>query len=204
MNTSTIEEIEVRELDISIPYVLKPVVLFVTAVILLRISGRRSIAQMTIAQTVVIISMGAMIVEPFADKSVVKTALIATIYVVLLLIFEFFEFHSKKFSKAFVGRAIVIVQDGVLDERNLKKIKLTKEELNSRLRQLGLCRLSDLKQVTLEYNGELGYELKKGANPITVDDMEFIINHILSKEQRSQPVDLAKELKQYKEEFSEE
>lgn len=152
---------------------------------------------MTIAQTVVIISMGAMIVEPFADKSVIKTVMTAAIYVILLLAFEFLEFHFKGFSNLFVGKGITVIENGKVDEKNLKKLKLTMKELDSRLRQDGITKLSDIKKATLEYNGELGYELKKGASPLTVDDMEFILNHILTERLNKKPIDLVKELNRY-------
>lgn len=176
------------------PFVLKPIILFISAVILLRITGRRSISQMTIAQTVVIISMGAMIVEPFADKSVFKTVVAAVIYIVLLIIFEYFEYHSNKFEKLFVGKSVLVIQDGKVILENMKKLKITATELDSRLRQEGIKRISDIKRGTLEYNGELGYELRKGASPLTVDDMEFIINRILNDKDSNKRINLVEEL----------
>ncbi len=45
--------------------------------ILLRISGRKSIAQMTIAQTMVMISIGTIIVHPILETSLLKTLITA-------------------------------------------------------------------------------------------------------------------------------
>lgn len=161
------------------PFLLKPVVLFIVAVVLLRITGRRSIAQMTIAQTVVIISIGAIIVEPFSDKDIKKTVIAATIYIILLMLFEYFEFHSKFFKKVAVGDEIIIINNGEFVEENLKRLKLTKAEVLSRVRQEGIPSLSYIAQGSMEANGEFGFRLKPGAEPLRVEDMQYILNHLI-------------------------
>jgi uncharacterized membrane protein YcaP (DUF421 family) len=177
------------------PFLLKPIVLYIVAVILLRITGRRSIAQMTISQTILIISLGDIIVEPFADKDVKKAITVAIIFSILLILFEVFEYHFKGFKKVAVGREKVIVKDGVIDKENMKKLRFTNDELYSRMRQEGIDKIGYLKRATLEPNGELGYELTKAAQPITVEDMEFILNKILNKyEGTTEHIDLVKEL----------
>lgn len=178
------------------PFILKPIVLYLVAVILLKITGRRSISQMTISQTILIISLGHIIVEPFADKDVTKTIIVAVIFTILLILFEVFEYYFKGFEKAVVGKEKDIINYGVIDQKNMKKLRLTEAELYSRLRQKGINQIADIKKATLEPNGELGYELTEAAQPITVADMEYIMNKILSKQNNSfEQINLVEELK---------
>lgn len=165
-----------------VPFLLRPIILFIMAVILIRLTGRRSIAQMTIAQTVLMISIGAIIVEPFSDKDIQKTAIAAIIFVILLIIFEVCSFHSKRFKKLAVGEPKVIIRKGVFDDEQLKKLRLTREEVMSRLRQEGIPKLSYIEEGTLETNGEFGYRLTKAAEPLKVEDMIYILNEVLSDE----------------------
>lgn len=175
-----------------VPFLLRPIILFVVAVCLLRITGRRSIAQMTIAQTVMIISIGAIIVEPFADKDIKKTIIAATIYIILLIIFEFIEFYSKFFKRLAVGEPIVIIRQGKFDYDNLKKLRLTEAEARSRVRQAGIPKLVYIEEGTIEPNGEFGFRLTRLAEPLRVEDMEYILNQILSDETKKRVyVDLA-------------
>lgn len=177
-------------------FIFKPIILYIVGVFLLRITGRRSLAQMTISQTILIISLGAIIVEPFADKDIEKTIIVAVVYTVLLILFEVVEYHFKGFKKVVVGKEKVIVKDGVIDQKNMKKLRLTDDMLYSRLRQKGITKIEDVKVATLEPNGELGYELKKSAQPITVEDMEFILNKIMNKENSSlEYISLVEDLK---------
>lgn len=177
------------------PFLLKPVVLFTIAVVLLRVTGRRSIAQMTIAQTVVIISIGAIIVEPFADKDILKTVVAATLYIIMLMIFEFFEFHWKKFKKVAIGEEITIIKNGQFEEENLRKLKLTYEEVLSRMRQEGIPKLSYIEEGTLEPNGEFGFRLKSGAEPLRVEDMQYILNYIMKERGTDESIDLVQILR---------
>lgn len=178
------------------PFILKPIVLYIIAVIFLRLTGRRSISQMTISQTVLVLSLGHIIVEPFADKDIKKTIAVAAILAILLVLFEVAEYYIRSFSKIAVGREIVIVNDGVIDRKNMKKLKLTKDELYSRLRQKGISKIEDVKKATLETNGELGFELTKAAQPITVGDLEYILNKVLTKQDTNlEHIDLVEELK---------
>ncbi|WP_432666594.1 DUF421 domain-containing protein [Wukongibacter baidiensis] len=178
------------------PFILKPIVLYIIAVILLRLTGRRSISQMTISQTVLVLSLGHIIVEPFADKDIKKTIAVAVILAILLILFEAVEFYSKGFEKIAVGQEKIIVTDGIIDEKNMKKLRLTKDELYSRLRQKGISKIEDVKKATLETNGELGFELTKAAQPITVEDMEFILNKVIDRQNNlGEYINLVEELK---------
>ena len=165
-----------------VPFILRPIILFIMAVVLIRLTGRRSISQMTIAQTVLMISIGAIIVEPFSDKDIRKTAIAAVIFVVLLIIFEICSFYSKLFKKWVVGEPKVIIRNGQFEEAQLKKLRLTKGEVLSRLRQAGITRMSDIEEGTLESNGEFGYRLKKEAEPLKIEDMIQLLDAILSDE----------------------
>ncbi|GMQ56491.1 DUF421 domain-containing protein [Vallitalea sediminicola] len=178
------------------PFLLKPVVLYIVAIILLRITGRRSLAQMTIAQTVMVISIGAIIVEPFADKDIMKTIIAASMYIILLLIFEYLEFHFHGFEKVAIGKEVIIIKNGDFVLENLKKLKLTKTEIMTRIRQEGIPNLNYIEKGTLEPNGQFGFILKRGAEPIRVQDMEYLLNAILLKQHLiDKPIDLVEELK---------
>lgn len=165
-----------------VPFLLRPIILFIMAVILIRFTGRRSISQMTIAQTVLMISIGAIIVEPFSDKDIKKTVIAAVIFVVLLIIFEICSFYSKHFKKWVVGEPIVIIRRGIFDEAALRKLRITKEEVLSRLRQEGIAKLSYIEEGTLESNGEFGYKLTKSAEVVRMEDLVYILNQVLSDE----------------------
>lgn len=165
-----------------VPFLLRPIILFIIAVALIRLTGRRSIGQMTIAQTVMMISIGAIIVEPFADKDIRKTVIAAGIFIILLIIFELCSFYFEGFKRLLVGEPIIIIRKGTFDVKALKKLRLTEQEVLSRLRQEGIPKLSYIEEGALESNGEFGYKLTRGAEPLRVEDMIYILNKVLSED----------------------
>ncbi|MFN2744043.1 MULTISPECIES: DUF421 domain-containing protein [Bacillus] len=151
-------------------FVLKTLLLILTGIILLRISGRKSISQMTIATTVVMISIGTIIVQPIIEDSVFKTVTAASIFIIVLLLIEYLKMKFDFFETLIAGKAVVLIENGELQTDNLKKHRLTVDQLEMRLRTQGISKLSDVKNATLESNGQIGYELTDDAKPFTVGE----------------------------------
>ncbi|RPJ99718.1 hypothetical protein BSBH6_03730 [Bacillus subtilis] len=80
-------------------------VLIIAGVILLRISGRKSIAQMTSTQTVVMISIGTIIVQPIIENSLVKTLIGAAIFTLTLILMEWLQIRFNLIEKMLTGKA---------------------------------------------------------------------------------------------------
>ncbi|MEH7549561.1 DUF421 domain-containing protein, partial [Neobacillus vireti] len=156
----------------------KSFILFFTGVVLLRIAGIKSIAQMTLAQTIVMISLGHLIVEPIVEVSMIKAIGGAIIFVVSILIVEYIQLHFNPFEKLIMGKTKIVIENGELNVKNLKKLRLTVDGLEMRMRNMGLTKLSDIKIGTIEPNGQLGYELKEDAKPLTIGEFKKLMNQI--------------------------
>ena len=167
-------------------YLLKVFFLITSGVILLRISGRKSISQMTIAQTIVMISIGTLIVQPIADKSIFRAVVAAIVFISFIILVEWLQVKSNFIENLITGKAKLVIKDGNILPENLKKLRLTVDQLEIRLRQQGISNISDVKTATLEANGQLGYELKRHAKPLTVGEFERLMSTLLSNQQPQQ------------------
>jgi uncharacterized membrane protein YcaP (DUF421 family) len=157
----------------------KALILFTVGVLFLRIAGRKSISQMTLAQTVIMISLGSIIIQPITDKSVGRTAVAAGILVVSLIIVEYLQIKSNAFEKFITGKAKVVIENGQPVEKTLKKLRLTVDQLEIRLRQQGISKMKDVQIATMEANGQLGYELVREAKPLTIGEFEKMMGNYL-------------------------
>ncbi|WP_202923612.1 DUF421 domain-containing protein [Bacillus sp. SKDU12] len=151
-------------------------VLIIAGVILLRISGRKSIAQMTSTQTVVMISIGTIIVQPIIEYSLFKTLIAAAIFTMTLIMMEWIQMRSNIAEKMLTGKAKIVIENGQLHIENLKKMRLTVDQLEMQLRLHGVSSIQDVKSATLEANGQLGIELTEDAKPLTVRDLKKLIH----------------------------
>ncbi|MEH7247928.1 DUF421 domain-containing protein [Neobacillus niacini] len=151
-------------------------ILILAGILLLRIAGRKSIAQMTLAQTIVMISIGTIIVQPIVEKSVMKAIVAAAIFVISLIILEYLQLKSNTFEKFITGKSKIVINNGTLNVQNLKKLRLTVDQLEMRLRNQGISKMEDIKTATIEPNGLLGYELQEEAKPLTIGDFKKLMN----------------------------
>lgn len=146
--------------------------------IVLEFAGRKSILQFTMIQAVVIIAIGETIFLPITEKNfgIVKTVVIAVTLILFLIIFEWLEMKFNFIERIFTKKAVVVVEDGHLRIDELKKNRMSIDQLEIQLRSLGISNYEEMKTVTIETNGHLGYEYKDMYKPITKFEMLQILN----------------------------
>ena len=149
--------------------------IFIVATIYLRISGRKTISQMTIPQTVIMIAIGTLLIQPVSGRGLWTTFGIAGILVLSLILTEYIQLKFDKAETAISGKAVPVIQNGTIIENNLKKLRLTVDKLEERLRQVGITSIYDVQYATIESNGQLGYTLKPEKQPATKEDIQNLI-----------------------------
>ncbi|MFD1336453.1 DUF421 domain-containing protein [Oceanobacillus iheyensis] len=169
-------------------WIWKAVLIVVAGTLLLRIAGRKSISQMTLAQTVIMIGIGSLLIQPIAGKSVWVTIGVGLILILTLIVMEFIQIKSDKLEKFLTGKSIVVIEDGLLNETNLRKLRLTVDQLEMNLRQQNVSSVKDIRWATLESNGKIGFVLKEEAKPATKKDIEELkqmLFHYIPKEKQA-------------------
>lgn len=158
--------------------IFKATVVFIGGTLVLRLGGRKSISQMTIAQTVVMIGMGELIVEPLVGKSLVRTFISAFMLIFLMIVIEYLELKVDFIEKVFSGKSVIVIENGQLKIENMKKLRLTVDRLETRLRQIGVASIDDVKYATIEVSGQIGYELKDDKKPLTKGELMDLLGAI--------------------------
>ena len=153
-------------------FVWKAILIVFAGTILLRIARRKTISQMTLAETVIMIAIGSLLIQPVSGESIWETFLVGAILVGTLLVMEYIQIKSDRMEKWITGKAKMVIDNGTLNEQNLRKLRLTVDQLEMQLRQNSISKISDVKWATLEPNGQLGFELKDEAQPVTKKDLE--------------------------------
>lgn len=156
-------------------FIWQSAILILAGIFLLRIAGRKSISQMTLPQTVVMISLGTIIVQPIVEKSMMKAIGGAAVFTLAIVVLEYIQVKSNAFEKFLTGKSKTVIQNGQLDIKTLKKLRLTVDQLEIRLRNQGITNIQDVKTATIEPNGQLGYELQDDAKPLTVGEFKNVM-----------------------------
>ncbi len=160
------------------------ILIFVIGSILLRISGRRSISQMTIPQTVIMIGIGTLLIQPVTGKGLWTTFGVALLLILSLIVTEYLQLKFDGGETIISGKAVPVIENGTLNEKNLQRLRLPVDKLEARLRQSGISAINDVQFATLESSGQLGYILKQQKQPATKEDIQNLIQLI----QTGQPV----------------
>lgn len=151
----------------------------IVGTLVLRLAGRRSISQMTFGSVLVMLSLGTIFAEPIARRSPWITFMVVVAMLVTLAILEWLEVKFDRAERILAGKAMLVIEDGVIQETNLRKLRMTVDKLEMRLRQKGIKHLSDIKTATIEANGELGYELQPHMEPLTVGQFESVMSKLI-------------------------
>ncbi|SKB06109.1 Protein of unknown function [Sporosarcina newyorkensis] len=179
-------------------FIWQAVLIIVAGIVLLHISGRKSISQMTIGQTVLMVAVGTLLIQPVVSKNLWHTLLTALVLVLTLLVIEYLSLKINVFERLARGSSRVIIENGILKLQTMKKLRMTVDELEMHLRQKGIDKAEDVKYATIEMSGQLGYSLidrKKYATKedidriqLTLEEMSRQLNLHLASEQSPPPI----------------
>lgn len=154
-------------------WIWKAVLIIVVGTLLLRIAGRKSISQMTLAQTVLMIGIGSLLIQPVAGENIWVTFGVGAILVLTLIIMEYMQVKVDGMEKFITGKAVILVENGRMNE-NMRRYRLSADLLEMLLRQKNVSKISDVEYATLEPNGQIGFTLKPEAQPVKKRDIDAI------------------------------
>jgi uncharacterized membrane protein YcaP (DUF421 family) len=143
--------------------ILRPVIVYASLVIGLRISGKRELAQLNPFDLIVLLMLSNTVQNAIiGEDNSVTGGLIgaASLLVVNYLVVRFLYGH-RKLEQIVEGRADVLIQDGKVYDKRLKRELITREELAAAARKQGFDSLSEVRQCVLEPGGTLTFVAKK-------------------------------------------
>lgn len=161
-------------------FIFEALAILFTGFCLLRIAGKKTVSEMTGLETITILAIASTTGHAISENGLLKTIFALCSLVLLLLLIQFLTIKFNFIEKLFVGKAIPVIQNGVIISDNLKKLRMTVAQLEARLRENGISSITDVKTASIEITGELGYELMGNAKPVTLGELEKIINQLQS------------------------
>lgn len=159
-------------------WIWQTILIFYGGSIILRLGGRKSISQMTITQVVVMIGIGSLLIQPIAGKNIFRTLAVGLVITLLMIMTEYLEMKFDTLENISTGKAQIVIENGILNTKNLRKLRMSVDRLETRLRQSGISSIEDVKYATIEVSGQLGYELNENKKPITKEDFNLLMSEL--------------------------
>ena len=153
--------------------VLRATAMFVLLYVLIRLLGKRELGQMTPFELVLLIVMGDLIQQGVThnDFSLTGGMLAIGTFAFWALTLSWATYLVPKLKNALEGEPRVIVKNGKIIEANLRRDRLTRDEILSEMRLAGIGRLANVEWAILEPQGKISFISKDStATPKHVAD----------------------------------
>ena len=139
--------------------VLRAIALYVFVVVIMRIVGRRELSTLTPVDLVLLIVLGDAVQQGLTqdDYSVTGAVLVITTIAMLQVATSYLTYRSRKAAKLIDGDPIVLIEDGKLIDRNLRRQRLRPEDVAEEMRLEGIGNFSDVRWGILESNGSFSF-----------------------------------------------
>jgi uncharacterized membrane protein YcaP (DUF421 family) len=139
--------------------VLRAAFLYFFVVFIMRVIGRRELSSMTPFDLILLIVLGDAIQQGLTqDDYSVTGAVIAVSTIATLQVFtSYLSYRSDKARKVLEGLPLVLVDRGELVRENLKRERMTEDEVSEEMRQQQIGSLDDVEWAILEANGSISF-----------------------------------------------
>ncbi len=132
-------------------------VIFVVALIILRISGRRSFGVGTPVDNIVVILLGAILSRAVTGASPFMPVVVASLVIAFLhRFFSFIKVRYPLFERIAEGEKIALYKEGRFNYSNMKRALVSIEDILQAVRESeGTSDMDNVKAVYLERNGTI-------------------------------------------------
>src|SRR5687767_14768049 len=144
--------------------VLRAIVVFAFLLFLTRVVGRRELSTLQPFDLILLIVIGDLVQQGVtqSDQSVTGAILAAGTFGVLTIVVSYTSFRFPRFRPVIEGEPLILLEGGRPIERNLRRERITLEELAAAARQQGLAELDQAQWAVLETGGQISFIPRRG------------------------------------------
>jgi uncharacterized membrane protein YcaP (DUF421 family) len=145
--------------------VLRAAVIFLFLFVIMRVSGRRELSSMEPFDLIILVVIGDLVQQAVTqqDFSVTGAFLAAGTMALLTVALSWLSFRFPLLRPALDGRPIVLVEDGKPIERNLRRERITVEELAAQARLQQIDSIEQVRLAVLETGGSISFLRREAA-----------------------------------------
>ena len=150
-------------------------VLYAVVIFLIRVMGKRQIGELQPAEFVVTMLVSEIASIPMQDHTIPILNSISALFVLVAyeVITSAVSLKSYKFRAFMQGHPIIVIRDGVIDIKALKKMRMSVNDLMGALRQKDVFEISQVSYAIFETNGQISVLLKPENMNATAGDLNL-------------------------------
>jgi uncharacterized membrane protein YcaP (DUF421 family) len=137
--------------------VIRATVVFFFVFLVTRVVGRRELSQLEPFDLILLVVVGDLVQQGVtqSDESVTGALIVIATIAMLSIAVSWVSFRSRRVRVITEGEPIVLVQDGRPIERNMRRERITLEDIQEEARQAQIASVADLRWAILEDGGRI-------------------------------------------------
>lgn len=153
----------------------RTIILFVAVVMSMRIMGKRQIGQLQPYELVIAIMLSELASLPMQDTRIplIHGIIPLVTLPVLQIIISIWQLKSEKFREIICGKPSILINNGLIDIKQLRYQRFNINDLMEELRLQGYINIQDIQFAILETSGQLSVIPKTTLTPITKEDINI-------------------------------
>ncbi len=152
--------------------VIRAVILYTAIIGAIRLMGKRQISELQTSELVVTLLISDIAAIPMQDSGqpLVSGFLPIAILVMCELLISGLMMKSGRFRRIVCGRPVIVVNDGKVDQKQLRRLRMTVEDLFVQLREKSVVQLEEVAYAIVETNGTMSV-IKKPDQDVPTANM---------------------------------
>lgn len=157
--------------------IIRTIILYIFVIFAVRLMGKRQISDLQPTELVITLVISDIASIPMQNTSqpLLSGIIPVLILVALEILASIFMMKNGKFRKLICGNPVVIIRDGELLQNQMKRLRLTIEDLTAQLRQQDVFSIEEIEYCIMETNGSLSVLKKPQYRNPSADDLKIKI-----------------------------
>lgn len=153
--------------------VFRAIVSLVTLFLITKMLGKKQVSQLSLFDYVIGISIGNFAAEMTInlETDVIHGVLAVVLFGIIAYVISIGTMKSIKLRRFFMGVPTVIIEDGILLEDGLKKVKYDINDFLEQCREMGYFDISQILYAVMETSGNISIIPKSSHKPVTCGDI---------------------------------
>ena len=156
----------------------RTIIVYILLLLVLRLMGKRQIGELQPSELVTTLLLSEIASQPIVDDNIPLVYGVVPVVVILSLevITSFIVTKSQILKKVFDGTPSILIRRGVLDQKEMKKVRLSLEELIGELRLKNISDISQVEYAILEQNGQLSVIPTAADSAVKAKDLHLSVS----------------------------
>jgi uncharacterized membrane protein YcaP (DUF421 family) len=145
--------------------VLRASLAFLFILLLTRIVGRRELSSLEPFDLILLVTIGDLVQQGVTQNDFSVTGMLLAVGTIALftVLFSYLPWKFQVLRPVLEGIPVILIEDGKVIERNLKRNRLTQEEVAAAARVQQIASLADVRWAVLETSGQISFIPKSSS-----------------------------------------